>query len=139
MEIKTKNIQMIDFRIGPLNKETGSLCFFEVGKEIPFEIKRAFCVFDTTESAERGHHAHKESWQIHIVMDGKATITVDDGVHTQKIVLDSPTKGLLVGPEVWHSFVLEKNCSLFVLSSNYYDEKDYIRSYDDFIRIIKEK
>jgi dTDP-4-dehydrorhamnose 3,5-epimerase-like enzyme len=130
--MKVKNVQMVNFRIGPLNQETGQLSFFEIGKEVPFEIKRVFCIFDTKEGAVRGHHAHKESSQIHICTGGKAKITVEDGKNKQEIVLDGPTQGLLIGPGVWHSFVLEKNCSLFVLSSNYYDERDYIRSYKDF-------
>ncbi len=136
METRVKNTKIVDFRVGPKNQDTGKLCFFEVGKEIPFDIKRAFCVFDTTEGAVRGHHAHKESWQIHICMGGKAKIMIDDGKNKEEILLDSPTKGLLIGPMVWHSFVLEKNCSLFVLCSNHYNEEDYVRSHEEFIKLV---
>ena len=134
-----KNAKIIKFRQGPLNKNTGSLCFFEAGNDIPFKMKRAFWIFDTTKGAKRGNHAHKKSYQIHICFGGKVTILLDDGKHKQKIILDNPRTGLIIGPKVWHSFVLEKNSSLFVLSSNYYSENDYIRNYAEFMKVTKNK
>ena len=139
MKIKVKNVEIINFREGPLNKDTGHLCFFETGKDMPFKIKRAFWIFDTTKGARRGNHAHKKSWQIHICFGQSVKILLDDGKNKQEIILDNPRLGLIIGPKVWHSFVLSKGSSLFVLSSNYYSEKDYIRNYGDFMKTIKNK
>jgi len=113
----------------------GSLIAIEQNKSIPFEIKRAYYIFDTQQGISRGFHAHKGLLQVAICLSGSCRMMVDDGVNQENYILDSPSKGLLIGSPVWremHDFT--ENCVLLVLASEYYDEGDYIRSYDEFIK-----
>ena len=133
--MKVKNVQMVEFP--RVTDERGSLCFCESGKQVRFNLKRVFWIFDTPKGAVRGHHAHKRGWQVHICLGGSATIMLDDGKNKQKVVIKKPNSGLIIGPMVWHSFKMEKGAHFFVISSNKYSEKDYIRDYDKFKRLAK--
>jgi len=86
----------------------------------------------------RGKHAHRESWQVHVCLSGKAKITVDDGTNRETLVLNNPRQGLMLAPMVWHSFCLEAESLLFVFTSNFYGEEDYIRSFDEFLTLVRE-
>jgi len=115
----------------------GSLCFGEVRKEIPFAVQRVFWVFGTPTGTVRGHHAHREGWQVHICLNGWAKVSLDNGREKSDVTLDSPDSGLLISPHVWHSFQLSSSATLFVLTSNNYDETDYLRHYDDFLKEVR--
>ena len=134
MDTNVKNTKIIEL---PIKKDDrGSLCFFETENHIPFPIKRIFYIFDTKDGAIRGNHAHKESWQVHVCLGGSAKIMLDDGVNKQEVIIDKPNTGLIIGPMVWHSFILDKGANFFVASSNLYNEKDYIRDYTEFKKLV---
>ena len=116
----------------------GGLSFFEAGKDIPFEIKRIYYIHDVPENTMRGAHAHKELKQLLFCPCGSVKMILDDGNEKTEMILDSPDKGLILTPCIWRDFMfLEKNTVLCVAVSEYFDETDYIRSYDEFLKFIK--
>ncbi|QQN88048.1 FdtA/QdtA family cupin domain-containing protein [Acinetobacter variabilis] len=130
-------IQWIHFP--PLGDERGSLVALETGKTVPFDIKRVYYIFATQKNVARGFHAHKNLKQIAVCVTGKCRMVLDNGKIRQDAWLDSPTKGLLISDLVWremHDF--SEDCVLLVLASEHYDENDYIRHYEDFVKIARD-
>ncbi len=128
-------IKWVDFPA--LGDERGSLVALEAEKTVPFKIKRVYYIFGTQIEASRGFHAHHNLQQVAICVTGKCRMVLDDGEQRQEAWLDSPTKGLIVGDLVWremHNF--SHDCVLLVLASEHYDENDYIRDYDEFLRCL---
>lgn len=119
----------------------GKLVALEGGQDlIPFEIKRMYYMFDTLPNESRGFHAHSKLEQVIIAMDGACRFVLDDGEKRETVLLNRPDVGLYIGPGMWremHDF--SYGCKLVVLASEHYDEKEYIRSYDEFLKIIKKR
>lgn len=135
-KIKVKNVRIVEFPT--ITDPRGSLSVCEK-ENMPFIIKRTFWIYNTPGKSIRGGHAHKKSWQLHLCFNKSVTINLDDGKNKQTITLNDPKIGLIVGPMVWHPFILEKGALMQVLSSNLYDKKDYIHSYEDFLKFFKKK
>lgn len=131
-----QNIQLITLPV--LGDERGSLIALEgESKLIPFEVKRVYYIFGTTPHTTRGKHAHYKLQQLLVCTSGSCDILLDNGTEKQVIKLDSPTKGLLIthGPLIWREMSnFSKDCVLMVLASAHYDETDYIRNYEDFLK-----
>lgn len=118
--------------------ECGTLIALEETKNIPFEIKRVFYIYGVDTSVSRGEHAHKESNQVLIAVHGSCEIVFDDGKQRQKILLDSPNKGIFQKNMIWGEMQqFSKDCVLMVLSDSFYCVNDYIRDYDDFLQLAK--
>ncbi|MCL4127294.1 UNVERIFIED_CONTAM: hypothetical protein GTU68_056679 [Idotea baltica] len=118
--------------------QRGSLVSLEENKNIPFEVKRVYYIFDTKSDVRRGFHAHTSLEQVLVCVSGSCKILVDDGKSRENILLDSPDKGLLISGLVWREmFDFSNDCVLMVLASEYYDESDYIRCYDGYLKEIK--
>ncbi len=131
------NYRLIDFEIH--GDARGKLVALENNKEIPFEVKRVYYMFDTLPNESRGFHAHKKLEQIIIAMDGACRFILDDGKKRESVLLNRPDVGLYIGQNMWremHDF--SYGCKLVVLASEFYDEKEYIRNYDDFLKSLKE-
>ena len=98
-------------------------------------------MYDTIEGVRRGFHAHKCLEQILVPIHGSCKIHLDDGTETAEVVLDKPFEGLYISNAVWREmYDFSPDAVLMVLASEYYDEKDYIRNYDEFLKYIgKEK
>lgn len=129
-------VKLIDFP--PLGDDRGSLVALEANKTIPFEIKRVYYIFGTKPGVARGFHAHKDLKQVAVCVTGSCRMLLDDGRHKEEVLLDSPTKGVLIEELVWremHEFT--PDCVLLVLASEHYDEADYIRDYSVFLDIVK--
>ena len=121
-----------------LGDERGSLVALEHGKSVPFDIRRIYYIYHTEKGVSRGFHAHKELQQVAICISGRCTIVLDDGYNKEEVLMDSPTKGLLIDSLLWremHDF--SDDCILLVLASAHYQESDYIRNYEDFINEMK--
>lgn len=117
----------------------GSLSFFEKGKEIDFDIKRVYYIYEFSEENRRGFHAHKELKQIMWCPHGIIEIDFFDGEKTEKYILDDPTKILVVNRGYWREFVsLKPNSILCVGASDVYSEDDYIRDYGEYLIWAKE-
>ena len=127
--------QIINFEIKGGNR--GSLISLEENKNIPFDIKRVYYIFDTKKDVRRGFHAHKNLKQVLVAISGRCKILLDDGKKKSNIELDSPNKGLLIKDTVWREmYDFSSDCVLLVLASELYDENDYIRNYNEFIKFI---
>lgn len=121
----------------PLGDDRGSLVALEANRTIPFDVKRVYYIFGTQPGVSRGFHAHRALQQVAVCVTGKCRMVLDDGQRREEVWLNSPTKGLLIGDLVWremHDF--SPDCVLLVLASELYNETDYIRSYDEFKRIL---
>jgi len=127
-----------DFNI--IGDHRGSLISIESKIDIPFEIKRIYYIFGNKNNVRRGFHAHKNLQQVLIAVSGSCKILLDNGQSKEEILLDSPQKSLLIQNFVWREmFDFSANCVLLVLASEHYDEKDYIRDYNQFLDLCKQK
>jgi len=127
--------KVINFKV--MGDERGSLIAIEENHNTPFDIKRVYYIFGTKEGVRRGFHAHKNLKQIAIAVSGSCKFHLDDGKETKEILLDSPDKGLLIEGLIWREmYDFSPNCVLMVVASEYYDESDYIRDYDEFLRVV---
>lgn len=120
-----------------LGDERGSLIALEENYNIPFAIKRVYYIFDTKEGVSRGFHAHIGLKQLAICVRGSCTFVVNDGTSKKTISLKRPDEGLLIEGLIWremHDF--SEDCVLLVLASEHYDENDYIRDYDTFLKVL---
>lgn len=115
----------------------GSLIFGEFQRAIPFDVKRYFLVFDVPSLETRGEHAHKECHQFLVCVRGRCSVVADDGRSRAEFTLDRPDLGLHLSPMVWATqYKYSSDAMLLVFASHYYDAKDYIRNYDDFIAAV---
>jgi hypothetical protein len=112
----------------------GNLTFIEGGHHIPFDIKRAYYLYDVPGGAERGGHAHKGLHQLIVAISGAFDIVLDDGREKKRFHLNRSYFGLYVCPMIWREMDnFSSGAVCLVLASNFYDEADYYRNYDDFI------
>lgn len=131
-----KLIKWLDF--APLGDERGSLVAVEGAKTIPFDIKRIYYIFGTQSNITRGLHAHLTLKQVMFCITGSCKILLDDGDKRESVLLDSPTRGLLVEGLVWREMnQFSSDCVLLVLANDYFDENDYIRDYNEFKKLVK--
>lgn len=114
----------------------GLVAIEELSSCAPFEIRRAYYIFGTKPNVERGFHAHKQLKQLCICVSGACDFVLDDGRSRETVRLDSPKKGLLLGNDIWREMKnFSRDCVLLVLASEHYDEADYIRDYDEFLKM----
>ena len=133
MEIKTYNFP-------PHGDDRGQLVAIEAMKDLPFEVKRVYYIYDTLPGVRRGFHAHKCLQQILLCVNGSCNIHLDDGSNTAEVTLNKPNVGLYISNDMWREmYDFTPGSVLLVLASEYYDEADYIRNYDDFIKLVREK
>lgn len=130
-------MQIIKYRFQQHGDERGQLIALEEGKDVPFEVKRVYYMYDTKDGVRRGFHAHKSLEQILICVHGSCKILLDDGREKADVVLDCPYEGLYVSNVMWREmYDFSPDAVLMVLASEYYDECDYIRDYDEFLKYI---
>jgi UDP-2-acetamido-3-amino-2,3-dideoxy-glucuronate N-acetyltransferase len=116
----------------------GDLLAREVGQDIPFEPKRIFTVSNVPSQKLRGAHAHRECHQLLICLAGSVTTLCDDGVRREEFVLESPQHGLYMPAMIWGSqFRYSADAVLMVIASHRYDADDYIRDYEEFLRLVR--
>lgn len=128
-------VQWVNFPA--LGDDRGSLVALEGNKSIPFDIKRVYYLFATQPSVARGFHAHKALRQVAVCVTGKCKMLLDNGIEKIETWLDSPIKGVVIDPMVWHEMHdFSPDCVLLVLASEHYDESDYIRDYEGFLTAV---
>ncbi len=131
-----QDLQVIELPV--IHFRAGNISPIENLKEIPFETKRVFYLYDIPGGESRGAHAHKECWQFLIAASGSFEVLADDGVEKKSIFLNRPNKGLLIPPGIWASELEFSSGSVcLVLASHLFNEKDYLRSYQDFLEYKK--
>jgi serine acetyltransferase/dTDP-4-dehydrorhamnose 3,5-epimerase-like enzyme len=116
----------------------GSLSVGEFEREIPFNPKRYFLVYDVPTADTRGEHAHHQCHQFLIAVRGSIRVVVDDGETREEITLDRPNMGLYLPPKTWGiQYKYSADAMMLVFASDYYDADDYIRDYGQFVDLIK--
>ena len=113
----------------------GNLTVVENNKEVPFEVRRTYYLYDVPGGESRGAHAHRELSQLIIAASGSFSVTLDDGKVKRTFALNRPYQGLYVVPGIWRTLDdFSSGAVCLVLASHEYDTGDYIRDYNDFIR-----
>jgi dTDP-4-dehydrorhamnose 3,5-epimerase-like enzyme len=116
----------------------GNLTFIEGGRHIPFEIQRVYYLYDTPGGAERGGHAHKDLHQLIVAMSGSFDVILNDGREKKRFHLNRSYYGLYVCPMIWRELDNFSSGSVcMVLASNFYDESDYYRDFQKFLKALK--
>ena len=116
----------------------GKLTPIELDRDIPFEVKRMFYVYDVHDQNDRGKHSHHKTKQILIAVSGRVNVVCDDGQKRRNYALDNPEKALYIPELIWDEQIYQNEDSvLLVLSNTNYDPDDYIEDYEEFKNIKK--
>ncbi len=116
----------------------GNLTFVESGRHVPFEIKRVYYLYDVPGGATRAGHSHKSLEQLMIAMSGSFDVEVDDGLAKKKYHLNRSNYGLYIPRMIWREIDNFSSGSVcMVLASDLFDERDYYRDYQEFLRATK--
>lgn len=128
-------IQLID--IPKIEDPRGNLAVIEKDL-IPYAIERTYYLFDVPSGAYRGGHAHKECVELLIAVSGSFEVVLDNGKEKQRVMLNNPTKGLLIPINMWRELEsFSSGAVCLVLASQTYDEADYIRDYEAYISLMR--
>lgn len=126
------NYKLIDMHI--FGDDRGRLVAFEKDVNCPFEVKRAFYIFDTKGGIARGCHANRNSEFLLIAINGSCKVKIDDGKTQEIVELSNPHTALYLDKMLWKEmYDFSYNGILLVLASTKYDENEYIRNYEDFV------
>mgnify|MGYP002562308674 CR=1 FL=1 len=137
--LEISEVRIVMKRLKTFTDERGSLTVAETGKDLPFEVKRAYWIYGVPEGHERGKHANRITYQYLVAVRGCVTITLEDKDGRRTYVLDAPDKGLLIPPLTWNELLhFSEDAVLLVLSSQPYRPEMYINSYEEFLRMIHE-
>ena len=116
----------------------GNLTFIEGSQHIPFDIKRAYYLYDVPGGSHRGSHAHKNIPQFIVAISGSFDVLLNDGHDKKRFHLNRPFLGLYVCPMMWRDLDnFSSGAVCLVLASKHYSEADYIRDYQEFLTKIK--
>ena len=116
---------------------SGNLSAIEFNN-LPFEVKRIFYITKVPKGFERGFHAHKNTQQFLVCLQGSCDVYLEYKKESEIIKLEKNSEGILIGKE-WHIMKnFSDDCILLVLANSHYDEKDYIRNYEDFLKYSNE-
>lgn len=133
-------MQVIKYVFQPHGDSRGQLVALEEFKDIPFRIKRVYYMYDTGKGVVRGKHAHKTLQQILICIHGSCKVLLDNGSEKKIVPLEKPYEGLYISHNMWREmYDFSPDAVLMVLASELYDETDYIRNYDDFLKSVKQQ
>lgn len=113
--------------------DVGYINVAEVSKNVPFEIRRVYWVYDTPLHVERGNHAHKKSEQVIICLKGAIEVILEDPEGKEfRFILSKPDMALYIPPMHWRKVRIIEDAVFLCLASSYFNEEDYIRDYKDF-------
>jgi hypothetical protein len=128
---------LIEFPV--CSDDRGRLTAIHGQAEVPFPIRRAYYLYDVPSGASRAGHAHYELEEVLIALSGSFTVSVDDGHNRASFTLNMPFQGLFTGPLVWREIEnFSSGAVCLALASTAFDEGDYIRDFEDFMRITTE-
>jgi hypothetical protein len=130
-----KTPRLIPFKkIG--NPAEGYISIFQNGADMPFDIRRTFWTYYTPEEVVRGRHAHHGTEMILIAAAGRIIVNTEmPGGISETFILEKPDHGLYLPKFCWHTMQYSHNAVQLVLASSEYNEKDYIRNYEDFKKL----
>ena len=136
--MKSSIFQCNIIELSKINDRAGNLSFVENSKNIPFDIKRVYYIYDVPGGSDRGGHAHKNLEQFVIAVSGAFEVSLDDGTNKKIVRLDRPFMALHIQKGIWRetrNFTSGSVC--MVLASDEYDENDYIDDYNKFVAFTK--
>lgn len=129
------NYKLIDMKV--FGDERGHLISFEKNVNCPFDVKRTFYIFDTKPGVARGAHANINSEFLLVSINGSCKVKIDDGKKQEIVELNNPHQALYLDKMLWKEmYDFSYNAILLVLASTYYDEKEYIRDYGEFLKSV---
>lgn len=118
--------------------ERGNLSVIEELKDIPFKVERTYWIYDVPGGEARGGHAYKENEEFIVALSGSFDVILDDGQKKQIFHLNRSYYGLYIPKGIWREMDnFSTNSLALVLSSTKYDVNDYIRDYDEFLKLKK--
>lgn len=121
-----------------IDPRRGNLTVVEQNIDVPFEIKRAYWTYDVPSGESRGGHAHKQLQQLLVAISGSFDVTLDNGQEKETVHLNHPYQGLLIPSMTWRTLEdFSSGAVCMVLASELYDEDDYIRDYEQFLKAVK--
>ena len=132
--LRTRGSRLL--RVPSIRDARGCLVWGQVGSHVPFEPKRFWCINEVPPGEARGGHGHRALQELLICVQGSCTVSLDDGVEQEEVLLDSPELGLYVPPLIWstqHRF--SNGAVLLALANEQYRPDDYIRDYDEFLAL----
>ncbi len=115
----------------------GNLIIMETFRDVPFNIKRVYYINNLENAVSiRGQHAHRDLEQVIFCINGSFILGLDDGKVRQKLLMNKDNIGVYLGKMLWHTMEdFSSGCVLLVVASDFYKETDYIRNYDEFLKI----
>ena len=129
------DVRLIEFP--RIHDHRGNLTFIENSRHTPFDIKRVYYLYDVPGGAARAAHGHKALHQLMIAMSGSFDVTLDDGTEKKKYHLNRSYSGIYIPPMMWRDLDnFSSGAVCMVLASDYFDESDYYRNYDDFVKAV---
>lgn len=135
--MRKANYKVLEFK--EYGDERGNLVVAEGnGMDIPFDIKRVFYMYGSDAEVVRGQHANRYTEFVLINVAGSSEVLVDDGENKEIVVLDKPRMGLYLPSMVWKEmYKFSPDSVMIVLASEHYQESEYIRDYDEFVKEVK--
>ena len=134
MKTKVNNAEIINFP--KIEDPRGNLSFFESSNHVPFEIKRTYWIYDVPGGEIRGGHAFKKQEELIVVLSGSLDLVVFDGHEEKKFSLNRSYYGLYIPNGLWrHLENFATNTVVLTVSSTSFEEKDYIRDKDEFLKL----
>ena len=129
-------MQVIKYVFQPHGDDRGQLVALEEFKDIPFRIKRVYYLYDTAAGMVRGKHAHKCLQQILVCIHGSCKVLLDNGQEKKVVPLEKPYEGVYVSNNMWREmYDFSPDSVLLCLASTHYDGNEYIRDYDEFLKL----
>ena len=138
MQAKTPLSQCRIVELPKIGEPRGNLTFIEATRHVPFDFRRVYYLYDVPGGAHRAAHGHKNLHQLMIAMSGSFDVTLDDGSDKKTFHLNRSYYGLYIPPMLWRDLDNFSSGSVcMVLASEFYDEEDYYRDYEEFLKDAK--
>lgn len=136
-KITTTSVEGVHLhRLAAFSDMRGALSVAEFERDLPFSPQRYFVVYDVPSRETRGEHAHRRCHQFLICVHGSVRVLADDGTHRQEFLLSAPNQGIHLPPMTWGTqYRYSDDAVLLVFASEVYDSDEYIRSYDEFMKL----
>lgn len=134
--MKDRKYYLVDIRC--VEEKDGKLIVAESGNQVPFDIKRVFCVKDVAQGEERGTHATKKTKLILVPLAGACEVEVDTGTQRETFYMDTPTKGLYIDEMIWRTMRnFTPDCIMMAMADRVFDPQDETyNDYDEFIAAV---
>ena len=137
MNVKNSVYECNLLHLNQIGDRNGHITAINNNLEIPFAVKRIFYLYDIPGGESRGAHAHKECHQFLVAASGSFEVLLDDGLTKRQVLVNRPDLGLHIPPGIWASEINFSSGSIcLVLASHEYNEQDYLRNYDEYLKFI---